>query len=52
MKQQPSEKNPLCLTCRRKCKQEPSAPIADCARYYQGPKVTRCTWKQLSLPLY
>jgi len=43
--------NPLCLTCRRACKQERSVLIASCPRYYAGPKVKRGDWKQLSLPI-
>jgi len=50
MKQLP-DVNHLCLSCRRKCKQAVSVLIAACPRYYQGPKVPRGDWKQLSLPL-
>ena len=50
MKNQTSD-NKLCLSCRRTCKQPSSAIIAACPRYYAGPKVKRCTWKQLELGL-
>ncbi|UFS71618.1 hypothetical protein LPW11_05325 [Geomonas sp. RF6] len=43
--------NPLCLSCRRSCKQERSALIASCPRYYPGPKLKREDWKQLALPI-
>lgn len=46
-----TEKNHLCLSCRRTCKQAVSVLIAACPRYYQGPKVTRGDWKQLPLLL-
>ncbi len=50
MKKQP-EANKLCLSCRRACKQPTAAVIASCPRYYAGPKIKRCTWKQLELSL-
>ncbi len=43
--------NPLCLSCRRGCKQAALALIAECKRYYAGPRVSRKVWKQLDLPL-
>ena len=43
--------NQLCLSCRRTCKQPAYAVVASCPRYYPGPRLKRCTWKQLSLPL-
>jgi hypothetical protein len=43
--------NPLCLSCRRGCKQSASALIAECKRYYAGPRGSRKEWKQLPLPL-
>ena len=43
--------NPLCLSCRRSCKQIAAALIAECKRYYAGPRVSRKEWKQLDLPL-
>jgi len=46
---QPPETNSLCLSCRRGCKQGASVLIAACPRYYQGPKIKRVDWKQLSL---
>lgn len=48
---QPVETNSLCLSCRRTCKQAGSVLIAACPRYYQGPKLKRVDWKQLSLPM-
>lgn len=50
MKKQP-EDNPLCLSCRRTCKQPAAAVIASCPRYYAGPRIKRRTWKQLELSL-
>lgn len=50
MKKQ-STGNKLCLSCRRACKQQAQAVIASCPRYYPFPKITRCNWKQLELPL-
>jgi len=50
MKRQPVI-NKLCLSCRRACKQQATAVIASCPRYYAGPKIKPCTWKQLDLPL-
>ncbi len=46
MKMKP-EYNKLCITCRRLCKQPAAIVIASCPRYYQGPKIKPCTWKQL-----
>ena len=43
--------NSLCLSCRRGCKQAALAVIAECKRYYAGPRVSRKEWKQLDLPL-
>ena len=43
--------NPLCLSCRRGCKQAAAAIIAECKRYYAGPRISRREWKQLDLPL-
>ena len=43
--------NPLCLSCRRGCKQAATAIIAECKRYYAGPRSSRKEWKQLDLPL-
>ena len=43
--------NPLCLSCRRTCKQAAMAVVAECKRYYAGPRVSRKEWKQLTLPL-
>lgn len=43
--------NPLCLSCRRGCKQTAAAVIAECKRYYAGPRISRKEWKQLDLPL-
>ena len=43
--------NPLCLSCRRTCKQAAVAVVAECKRYYAGPRVSRKEWKQLNLPL-
>ena len=43
--------NPLCLSCRRGCKLAATAVIAECKRYYAGPRVSRKEWKQLDLPL-
>jgi hypothetical protein len=43
--------NPLCLSCRRGCKQAVAAIIAECKRYYAGPRSSRKEWKQLDLPL-
>ncbi len=43
--------NTLCLSCRRTCKQPATVLIAVCPRYYAGPKIKRCTWKQLELAL-
>ena len=48
---QDSNKNHLCLSCRRSCKQDGSVLIAACPRYYQGPKIKRVEWKQQDLPL-
>ena len=45
------EINQLCLSCRRTCKQQATAVIAACPRYYPGPKIKRCTWTQLELSL-
>lgn len=42
--------NKLCVSCRRHCKQPATVLIASCPRYYQGPKIKACTWKQLELP--
>ncbi|GAB7025994.1 hypothetical protein [Geotalea toluenoxydans] len=50
MKEHP-EANTLCLSCRRTCKQPAAVLIAACPRYYAGPKIKRCTWKQLELTL-
>lgn len=50
MKNQPAD-NKLCLSCRRSCKQPAAVVIASCPRYYPGPKIKRCTWKQLELAL-
>jgi hypothetical protein len=50
MKNKPAD-NKLCLSCRRTCKQPATAVIAACPRYYAGPRVKRCTWKQLELAL-
>lgn len=46
---QKSDENKLCLSCRRKCKQTAATVIADCPRYYPGPKIKRENWKQLNL---
>jgi hypothetical protein len=43
--------NSLCLSCRRTCKQAAVAVVAECKRYYAGPRVSRKEWKQLNLPL-
>ena len=43
--------NPLCLSCRRGCKQLAAVLIAECKRYYAGPRISRKEWKQLDLPL-
>ena len=43
--------NPLCLSCRRGCKQLAAVLIAECTRYYAGPRISRKEWKQLDLPL-
>ncbi|MBT0652335.1 hypothetical protein [Geomobilimonas luticola] len=51
MKERHIEANRLCLSCRRTCKQPAAVVIASCPRYYAGPKVKRCTWKQLELGL-
>jgi len=51
MKQKKPEPNPLCLSCRRGCKQPATAVIASCPRYYAGPRIKRCTWTQLELSL-
>lgn len=51
MKQQQKQINNLCLSCRRTCKQEATALIASCPRYYAGPKIKRENWKQPGLPL-
>lgn len=48
---QPNQTNHLCLSCRRHCKQADTVLIAACPRYYQGPKIKRCDWKQMALPL-
>ncbi len=48
MKNQPAD-NKLCLSCRRTCKQPATVLINSCPRYYAGPKIKRCTWKQLEL---
>ena len=50
MKQQTTI-NKLCLSCRRTCKQQVTAVIASCPRYYAGPRIKRSCWKQLELPL-
>ena len=50
MKKHPTD-NKLCLSCRRTCKQPATVVIASCPRYYAGPRIKRCTWKQLALPL-
>ena len=51
MKTSEQEINRLCLACRRTCKQPRYAVVASCPRFYQGPRIKRCTWKQLELPL-
>lgn len=51
MKPKKEAANKLCLSCRRSCKQAEMVMINECPRYYQGPKVKRCTWVQLELPL-
>ena len=51
MKKQQPIANHLCLSCRRSCKQQATVVIASCPRYYAGPKIKRCTWKQLELTL-
>ncbi len=51
MKERHVEANRLCLSCRRTCKQPVAVVITSCPRYYAGPKVKRCTWKQLELGL-
>ncbi len=51
MKQTRDEFNALCQSCRRSCKQPGFALVASCPRYYPGPRIKRCTWKQLELPL-
>ncbi|MGA7827216.1 MAG: hypothetical protein WCA04_06125 [Geobacteraceae bacterium] len=50
MKQQNSA-NMLCVSCRRHCKQSPEVVIANCPRYYPGPKVNKKDWKQMELLL-
>ena len=47
----PPDSNLLCLSCRRTCKQQAFALVTSCPRYYPGPRLKRCTWKQLTLPL-
>ncbi len=44
-----NEVNKLCLSCRRHCKQASGAVVANCPRYYPGPKIKRQEWKQLEL---
>jgi len=43
--------NRLCLSCRRSCKQAAMVVVAECKRYYAGPRTSRKEWKQLDLPL-
>jgi len=44
-----NDANKLCLSCRRQCKQLAAAVVANCPRYYPGPKIKRQEWKQLKL---
>lgn len=47
--------NKLCTSCRRTCKQDASAVVASCPRYYPfkrtGTHQPEFTWKQLDLGL-
>ncbi|MBI5657055.1 MAG: hypothetical protein HZC44_09705 [Geobacter sp.] len=43
----PTSDNRLCLSCRRPCKQASHAVITSCPRYYPGPRIKKCTWKQM-----
>jgi len=43
----PTSDNRLCLSCRRTCKQAAQAVITSCPRYYPGPRIKKCTWKQM-----
>jgi hypothetical protein len=48
--------NKLCTSCRRTCKQDASAVVASCPRYYPfrrtaGTQQPEFTWKQMDLGL-
>ena len=51
MKKELPEYNPLCSTCRKRCKQPKTAVIASCPSYAPLPKELRTPWKQMELKL-
>lgn len=48
MKKKP-DANPLCLSCRRVCKQPAAVCISTCPRYYPFPKIRKYEFQQLEL---